>query len=94
MTLSLAYKNPRYPSDGLARSSKQKSTPLVAFKSHQIAWGTSVLVGQTHGTVVGYNIAGFGRWIGSVYPILVKLQDGSLIACKPSELRQPESLNN
>jgi hypothetical protein len=34
--------------------------------------GREVLVGNIPGLVVGYNIASFGRFTGSVYPLVVR----------------------
>jgi hypothetical protein len=34
--------------------------------------GREVLVGNIPGLVVGYNIASFGRFIGSAYPLVVR----------------------
>jgi hypothetical protein len=34
--------------------------------------GREVLVGQVPGLVVGYNIASFGKFIGSAYPLVVR----------------------
>ena len=34
--------------------------------------GREVLVGSIPGLVVGYNIASFGRFIGSAYPLVVR----------------------
>lgn len=34
--------------------------------------GREVLVGSIPGIVVGYNIAGFGKFVGNVYPLVVR----------------------
>ncbi|MFA4969977.1 MAG: hypothetical protein WC540_10135 [Sulfuritalea sp.] len=34
--------------------------------------GREVLVGSIPGIVVGYNIASFGRFVGSAYPLVVR----------------------
>lgn len=34
--------------------------------------GREVLVGRVPGIVVGYNIASFGRYLGSAYPLVIR----------------------
>jgi hypothetical protein len=66
-------------------------TQLSKAMTHQwmrgnILIGTRVLVGRQIGVVSGYNIAGFGMWMGSVYPLVVTLPDGSVTRCKLCEI--------
>lgn len=47
--------------------------------------GREVLVGKIPGIVVGYNIGGFGRFIGVAYPLVVRTALG-IAKCSPDEL--------
>ncbi len=47
--------------------------------------GREVLVGKIPGIVVGYNIGGFGRFVGAVYPLVVRTALG-ITKCNPDEL--------
>ncbi len=47
--------------------------------------GREVLIGKIPGIVVGYNIAGFGRFVGSAYPLVVRTALG-IAKCNPDEL--------
>ena len=47
--------------------------------------GREVLVGSIPGIVVGYNIASFGRFVGSAYPLVVRTALG-VTKCAMDEL--------
>ena len=47
--------------------------------------GREVLVGNVPGLVVGYNIAGFGHFVGTTYPVVVRTALG-VDKCNPDEL--------
>ncbi len=47
--------------------------------------GREVLVGKIPGIVVGYNIGGFGRFVGAAYPVVVRTALG-VAKCTPEEL--------
>ncbi len=47
--------------------------------------GRAVAVGAIPGRVIGYNIASYGRYIGSHYPLLVETEFG-IIKSHPEEL--------
>jgi hypothetical protein len=47
--------------------------------------GREVLVGKVPGIVVGYNIAGFGHFVGTIYPVVVRTALG-IAKCNPDEL--------
>ena len=47
--------------------------------------GREVLIGKVPGVVVGYNIGGFGRFIGAVYPLVIRTELG-VAKCHPDEL--------
>ncbi|MFN7835332.1 MAG: hypothetical protein ACK5NY_06045 [Burkholderiaceae bacterium] len=101
MALSLAYSKGKTPT-GLLPADLDAFNPFNALEdfslfcdskraclraAQSMPIGTRVLVGIEEGHVLGYNIAGFGMWVGSVYPFLVSMADGSIKRCKPSELR-------
>ncbi len=48
--------------------------------------GKAVMLGTVPGTIVGYNIAGFGTFCGLLYPLLVATDLG-VAKCHPIELR-------
>lgn len=48
--------------------------------------GREVLVGNIPGLVVGYNIASFGQFIGSAYPLVVRTALG-VTKCAVDEVR-------
>jgi hypothetical protein len=48
--------------------------------------GREVLVGSVPGIVIGYNIAGVGRFLGSAYPLVVRTALG-VTKCALDELR-------
>jgi len=48
--------------------------------------GREVLVGTVPGIVVGYNIASFGNFVGSDFPLVVRTALG-VTKCSPAELR-------
>jgi hypothetical protein len=48
--------------------------------------GRSVILGTVPGTIVGYNIAGYGAFSGLLYPLLVATGLG-VAKCHPIELR-------
>ena len=47
--------------------------------------GGEVLVGTVPGVIVGYNIGEFGRFVGTLYPLVVRTALG-LAKCSPEEL--------
>lgn len=47
--------------------------------------GREVLIGDVPGIIAGYNIAGFGRFIGAAYPLVVRTELG-VAKCHPDEL--------
>jgi hypothetical protein len=47
--------------------------------------GREVLVGRIPGIVVGYNIGGFGRFVGAMYPLVIRTALG-ITKCSPDEL--------
>lgn len=48
--------------------------------------GREVMVGKVPGIVVGYNIASFGNFVGSDFPLVVRTALG-VTKCSPDELR-------
>lgn len=42
--------------------------------------GREVLINDLPGLIVGYNIAGFGRFIGHAYPLVVRTEQGVTMA--------------
>lgn len=48
--------------------------------------GREVLVGSIPGIVVGYNIASFGQFVGSAYPLVVRTSLG-VTKCAMDEVR-------
>jgi len=48
--------------------------------------GRQVILGTVPGTIVGYNIAGYGAFCGLLYPLLVATDLG-VAKCHPIELR-------
>jgi hypothetical protein len=48
--------------------------------------GREVMLGAIPGTIIGYNIAGFGEFDGLLYPLLVATDLG-MAKCHPIELR-------
>ena len=85
MTLSLAYSNSALEGKP-DKDSHPDHHPHMQWISGHIRLGTRVLVDRTFGQVVGYNIAGFGMWLGSLYPLLVRLEDGTVMRCKLCEV--------
>ncbi len=88
MALSLAYsKTHTSGAIGAAGHAHQehRSHP-THWINKQIRVGTRVLVDRSFGKVVGYNIAGFGMWVGALYPLVVELEDGTVMRCKPCEI--------
>jgi hypothetical protein len=47
--------------------------------------GREVMIGDIPGVVVGYNIAGFGRFIGAAYPLVIRTELG-VAKCHPDEI--------
>jgi hypothetical protein len=47
--------------------------------------GREVLVGKVPGIVVGYNIGGFGRFVGAIYPLVIRTAMG-ITKCSPDEV--------
>ena len=47
--------------------------------------GREVLVGKVPGVVVGYNIGGFGRFVGAIYPLVIRTAMG-ITKCSPDEV--------
>lgn len=47
--------------------------------------GREVLIGKIPGIVVGYNIAGYGSFVGATYPVVVRTALG-VAKCGPDEL--------
>lgn len=47
--------------------------------------GREVLVGKIPGIVVGYNIGGFGRFVGAAYPLVIRTALG-ITKCSADEL--------
>jgi len=47
--------------------------------------GREVLIGRIPGIVVGYNIASFGRFVGTTYPLVVRTAMG-VTKCSMDEL--------
>lgn len=47
--------------------------------------GCEVLIGKIPGIVVGYNISGYGRFVGATYPVVVRTALG-VAKCRSDEL--------
>ena len=47
--------------------------------------GSEVLIGKIPGIVVGYNISGYGRFVGVTYPVVVRTALG-VAKCRSVEL--------
>jgi hypothetical protein len=47
--------------------------------------GSEVLIGKIPGIVVGYNISGYGRFVGATYPVVVRTALG-VAKCRSDEL--------
>ena len=54
--------------------------------NHGYVVGREVLVGRIPGIVVGYNIASFGPFVGSAYPLVVRTELG-VTKCSLEEVR-------
>ena len=70
------------------RSSARSRHPELAVQGavrRGFVVGCDVLIGKIPGIVVGYNIAGFGRFIGATYPLVVRTALG-IAKCSPDEL--------
>lgn len=74
------------PSDSPVRSgrSRPESTVQAAIRRGFVV-GSDVLIGKIPGIVVGYNIGGFGRFVGATYPLVVRTALG-VVKCGPDEL--------
>jgi hypothetical protein len=48
--------------------------------------GRAVAIGAVRGEIIGFNIAAFGRFVGTRFPLLVRTELG-LAKCGPDELR-------
>lgn len=42
--------------------------------------GREVMIADIPGLIVGYNIAGFGRFLGAAYPLVVRTEQGVIMA--------------
>lgn len=87
MSLSLAICNTSatvvHPA--LIRQAKAKARFLTkASKIYSI--GSEVYYRGEAAKVMGYNISDFGRWLGISHPILVELDDGSVVRCRLCDL--------
>ena len=47
--------------------------------------GREVMLGDLPGLIVGYNIAGFGRFLGAAYPLVVRTERG-VVMTHPDQL--------
>jgi hypothetical protein len=64
---SYPVRRPKPPSfDALVKAAKCKGFVI----------GREVLLGEQPGLIVGYNIAGFGRFLGAAYPLVVRTEQG------------------
>lgn len=79
----------RQPTDmappGLRRRRVPLESAVQAAMHRGFVVGREVLVGKIPGIVVGYNIGGFGRFIGAAYPLVVRTALG-IAKCNPDEL--------
>ncbi|WP_370260896.1 hypothetical protein [Limnobacter sp.] len=88
MSLTLAFTNDsatfgrRYP-DG--HTLMRRKTLTLTAKAFRV--GSAVWMDDTAATVVAYNIAEFGRYICTSHPVLVRLDNGEFMFCRPGELR-------
>lgn len=77
------------PSVDALRASRRRRTPFESSVQAAIrrgfVIGREVFIGRIPGVIVGYNIAGFGRFVGAVYPIVVRTALG-ITKCNPDEL--------
>jgi len=89
MALSLAYQN--FSSLGtnpaVTRQNMAKSRFMCKAAS-MFKVGSRVLVHDFPATVLGYNIADFGRWLGISHPVVIELDTGEVFCCKLSEISE------
>lgn len=87
MALSLAYQNFAHSSvnPAVTRQNVAKSRFMCKAAS-MFKVGTRVLVHDLPATVLGYNIADFGRWLGISHPVVIELDSGEVFCCKLSEI--------
>ena len=93
MTLTIAYSNHSNhlnPSIGrFASGQVQAKKRLLKKTARMFKVGSKVLIDGMPATVVGYNIAEFGRWLSISHPIMVKYENGKVVYCKLSDLALP-----
>lgn len=87
MSLSIAYSNTASAAThpAVSRQTRARSRFLSrTAQSYKI--GSKVFINGVEGTVLGYNIADFGRWLGVSHPIIVELNNSQVFYCKLSDL--------
>lgn len=79
----------RQSNDSPQRPARQRRVPLEfsvqAAMRRGFVVGREVLIGKIPGIVVGYNIGGFGRFVGAAYPLVIRTALG-ITKCNPDEL--------
>jgi hypothetical protein len=89
MALSLAYQN--FAQSGInpavTRQNMAKSRFMCKAAS-MFKVGSRVRVHDLPATVLGYNIADFGRWLGISHPVVIELDSGEVFCCKLSEISE------
>ena len=74
------------PSGSLPRRRRVPFESAVQSAMHRgFVIGREVLVGKVPGVVVGYNIGGFGRFVGAIYPLVIRTAMG-ITKCSPDEV--------
>jgi len=72
-------------------TSRKVSSSLVEYavqKAMKLGFitGRRVFIGEVEGTVVGYNIASFGQFLGAIYPLVIRTPLG-VTKCSLREVR-------
>lgn len=90
MSISLAYNNKSFSNSHPAIQRQAKARARFLSRTARLyRVGTEVSVCGAEGTVVGYNISDFGRWLGISHPVLVELNNGQVTCCKLSDISEP-----
>jgi hypothetical protein len=89
MSLVIAYTNFSNTTQQSHQSSHaQAKSRYMRRTARMFKIGTKVVTHGAYGTVVGYNIADFGRWLAISHPIMVRLDNDEIIYAKLSDLAE------
>lgn len=92
MSLVIAYTN--FTNTGahvIQNSHAQAKSRYMRRTAKLFKIGAKVVAQGAYGTVVGYNIADFGRWLAISHPIMVRLENGEIVYAKLSDLTERTS---